>query len=147
MSNSPQRAVILFGDLDRDEIIVDTTNTSGGGWPVGVVPELVEYDDNDRFDVQGPGDSEPKAVRNIEVFEMALAQYLAKSPTDGTGTGACLEWENSRREAGHSPIQGSGTPARKDPPEPLTPGGKVAGDQGRAVIGDPVLDLSHVEYP
>ena len=96
--DSNDEYTILFGDLDRDEIIVDTNNTGGNSWPVGVVPERVEYDDNDRFDVQGPSDDEPMAVRNIEVFERALAQFLAVSPDSDEGTGACLEWENFRRE-------------------------------------------------
>ena len=65
---------------------------------MGVVPERVEYDENDRFDVQGPNDEEPTAVRNIEVFERALAQFLAVSPDSGEGTGACLEWSGFRRE-------------------------------------------------
>ena len=96
--DSSDEYTILFGDLDRDEIIVDTNNTEGGSWPVGVVPERVEYDENDRFDVQGPNDEEPRAVRNIEVFERALAQFLAVSPDSGEGTGACLEWSGFRRE-------------------------------------------------
>ena len=37
-------------------------------------------------------------MRNIEIFERALAQYLAVSPDSDEGTGACLEWENFRRE-------------------------------------------------
>ena len=100
-----RRAVILFGDIDRDEIIVDTeSNRAREDWPLGTgndpdtVPERVEYDDNDRFDVQGPNDAEPRGVRSIEVFERALAQYLAVSPVSDEGTGACLEWENFRRE-------------------------------------------------
>ena len=100
------KAVILFGDLDRDEIIVDTdSNSARTDWPIGsnsdapdTVPERVEYDENDRFDVQGLNDDEPTAVRNIEVFERALAQFLAVSPDSDEGTGACLEWENFRRE-------------------------------------------------
>ena len=96
--DSNDEYTILFGDLDRDEIIVDTNNTVDGSWPVGVVPERVEYDENDRFDVQGPNDEEPQAVRNIEVFERALAQFLAVSPDSGKGTGACLEWSGFRRE-------------------------------------------------
>ena len=105
LDNNPRRAVILFGDLDRDEIIVDTNSATAGSnnWPVSdgnaeTVPERVEYDDNDRFDVQGDNDSEPKAVRNIEIFERALAQHLAKSPDSDEGTGACLEWQDFRRE-------------------------------------------------
>ncbi|MYB27774.1 MAG: S-layer homology domain-containing protein [Acidimicrobiaceae bacterium] len=99
VTGTPKRAYILFGDLDRDEIIVDTNNTDNSGtWPVGVVPERVEYDDNDRFDVQGANDAEPRAVRNMEIFERALAQYLAVAPTADAGTGACLEWEDFRRE-------------------------------------------------
>ncbi len=105
LTNEPKRAVILFGDLDRDEIIVDTNSAiAEADWPVKTpdtpetVPERVEYDENDRFDVQGPGDSEPKAVRNMEEFERALAQYLAKTPTADAGTGACLEWRDFRRE-------------------------------------------------
>ena len=99
LTGNPKRAYILFGDTDRNEIIVDSNNTAtGGGWPVGVVPERVEYDDNDRFDVQGANDAEPRAVRDIEIFERALAQYLAVSPTADAGTGACLEWEDFRRE-------------------------------------------------
>ena len=62
------------------------------------VPERVEYDENDRFDVQGLNDDEPRAVRSIEAFEKALAQYLAVSPDSDEGTGACLEWEDFRRE-------------------------------------------------
>ena len=97
--DSIDKYTILFGDLDRDEIIVDTNkHQRGDSWPVGVVPERVEYDENDRFDVQGPHDLEPRAVRNIEVFERALAQFLAVSPDSDEGTGACLEWENFRRE-------------------------------------------------
>ena len=99
LAGNPRRAVILFGDLDRDEIIVDTdSNEARDAWPVGVVPERVEYDDNDRFDVQGTNDPEPTAVRNIEIFERALAQYLAVSPDSDEGTGACLEWQDFRRE-------------------------------------------------
>ena len=88
---------ILFGDLDRDEIIVDTNNTAGNGWPTGVVPERVEYDSNDRFDVQGSGDAEPRPVGSIEAFERALAEFLAVTPDSDFGTGACLEWSNFRR--------------------------------------------------
>ena len=100
------RAVILFGDLDRNEIIVDTdSNDARTDWPIGsdsnnpaTVPERVEYDENDRFDVQGLNDDKPRAVRSIEAFEKALAQYLAVSPDSDEGTGACLEWEDFRRE-------------------------------------------------
>ena len=105
LTGNPPRAVILFGDLDRDEIIVDTnSNNAFANWPVDstnspeTVPERVEYDDNDRFDVQGDNDSKPTAVRNIEIFERALAQYLAVSPDSDAGTGACLEWQDFRRE-------------------------------------------------
>ncbi|MDE0161047.1 MAG: hypothetical protein OXL98_04860 [Acidimicrobiaceae bacterium] len=44
------------------------------------VPERVEYDSNDRFDVQGPSDTAPRPVRSIEDFEKALAEYLAATP-------------------------------------------------------------------
>ena len=96
--------VILFGDTDRDEIIVDIEPSNAGQeWPVNTprdpetVPERVVYDTNDRFDVQGPDDAEPRPVSGIEAFERALAEFLAKTPTDDTGTGACLEWSNFRR--------------------------------------------------
>ena len=55
------------------------------------------YDTNDRFDVQGPNDPEPRPVNSIDAFEKALAEFLVKSPEDDTGTGACLEWANFRR--------------------------------------------------
>ena len=92
---------ILFGDTDRDEIIVDSDpDTAGGEWPVDTdndpetVPERVEYDINDRFDVQGPDDTAPVAVSGIDAFERALAEYFAKTPKTDDGTGACLEWSN-----------------------------------------------------
>ena len=79
---------ILCGDTDRNEIIVDVEDGSAGDdWPVGpdaenpsTVPERVEYDSNDRFDVQGPSDTAPRPVRSIEDFEKALAEYLAATP-------------------------------------------------------------------
>ncbi len=100
-----ERHIILFGDTDRDEIIVDTEpRRAGSDWPVGpraddpdTVPERVVYDSNDRFDVQGRRDSAPRPVNSIEAFEKALAEFLAKSPEDDTGTGACLEWTNFGR--------------------------------------------------
>ena len=58
----------------------------------------MEYDSNDRFDVQGPNDLEPRAVGSMEEFERALAEYVAVTTTDDAGTGACLEWSNFRRE-------------------------------------------------
>ena len=90
---------VLFGDIDRDHIIVDTDNDDAGTWPEDeTVPERVEYDSNDRFDVQGPTDSAPVAVGSMAEFEKALAEYLAVTPTDDAGTGACLEWSNYTRE-------------------------------------------------
>ena len=90
--------VVLFGDLGRDEIIVDTDVGASGTWPeADTVPERLEYDSNDRFDVQGPGDSAPVAVDSIAEFEKALAEYLAVAPDDHLGTGACLEWDNYLR--------------------------------------------------
>ena len=99
------KAVILFGDTDRDEIIVDTnSDPADEAWPIGssssdpaTVPERVEYDDNDRFDVQRSGDTEPRAVSSIEAFERALAEVLAVSSDSDEGTGACLEWSDFRR--------------------------------------------------
>ena len=90
---------ILFGDIDRDHIIVDTDNDDATSqWPEDeTVPERVEYDSNDRFDVQGPGDSVPVAVGSMAEFEKALAEHLAVTPTDDAGTGACLEWSNYNR--------------------------------------------------
>ena len=61
------------------------------------MPERVEYDDNDRFDVQRSGDTEPRAVGSIEAFERALAEVLAVSSDSDEGTGACLEWSDFRR--------------------------------------------------
>ena len=92
--------VILFGDTDRNEIIVDAEDSrAGADWPVGsdpnfpdTVPERVVYDNNDRFDVQGTNDSEPRPVSSIDEFEKALAEFLAITPEDDDGTGACLEW-------------------------------------------------------
>ena len=87
--------VILFGDTDRDEIIVDIEPrlATDRYWPVGpsvgdpdTVPERVVYDTNDRFDVQGPNDNEPRPVNSIDAFEKALAEFLVKSPEDDTLT-------------------------------------------------------------
>ena len=97
--------VILFGDTDRNEIIVDAEIFDAGlDWPVGrdpsnpdTVPERVVYDSNDRFDVQGTNDSEPKPVSSIDEFEKALAEFLAITPESDAGTGACLEWTNFSR--------------------------------------------------
>ena len=102
LSDGGAKKFILFGDTDRNEIIVDVEDGSAGDdWPVGpdaenpsTVPERVEYDSNDRFDVQGPSDTAPRPVRSIEDFEKALAEYLAVTPAGDTGTGACLEWRN-----------------------------------------------------
>ncbi len=91
---------ILFGDVEGNEIIVDTeAANAGGGWPVSqggseTVPERVVYDSNDRFDVQGSGDAAPVPVSGIEAFETALAEFLAKTPESDAGVGACLEWSN-----------------------------------------------------
>ena len=79
---------ILFGDTDRNEIIVDPAN-AGADNPSAAEPERVLYDSNDRFDVQGPNDSEPRPVASMEEFEKALAGLLTQTPT-----GACLEWTN-----------------------------------------------------
>ena len=97
------KKIILFGDTDRNEIIVDIEDRFAGSsdWPVGpnvndpdTVPERVVYDSNDRFDVQGPNDDEPRPVNSIEEFEKALAEFLAITPEDDDGTGGCLEWTN-----------------------------------------------------
>ena len=96
------KKIILFGDADRNEIIVDIEDRfAGNDWPVGpnvndpdTVPERVVYDSNDRFDVQGPSDSAPRPVGSIEEFEKALAEFLAITPEDDDGTGGCLEWTN-----------------------------------------------------
>ena len=79
---------VLAGDALRRQIVVDDSDG----------PVILVFDDNDRFDVQGANDSEPKAVRNIEIFERALAKYLAVSPNSDDRTGACLEWQDFRRE-------------------------------------------------
>ena len=94
--------VILFGDTGRNEIIVDIEDFDAGqDWPVGsnpsnpdTVPERVVYDNNDRFDVQGINDNAPRPVASIDEFEEALAEFLAITPEDDDGTGACLEWAN-----------------------------------------------------
>lgn len=87
---------ILFGDLNRGEIIVDINNTTGPGWPEGVVPHTVSYDDRDFFNVPRSGTT-PQAVGSIEAFERVLATYLAVSPNSERGTGACLHWERLGR--------------------------------------------------
>ena len=94
--------IILFGDTNRNEIIVDAEDQlAGQDWPVGpnvnfpdTVPERVVYDSNDRFDVQGTNDSEPRPVSSLDEFEKALAEFLAITPEDDDGTGGCLEWTN-----------------------------------------------------
>ena len=88
---------ILFGDTDRDEIIVDfDTDADNADWPDDdTQPVTVEYDDNDRLDALGQ--SLRAGSAGVEAFERALAEFLAKTPTDDTGTGACLEWANFNR--------------------------------------------------
>lgn len=88
---------ILFADIDRNSIIVDTeTDTDGDDWPGGgnTAPERVEYDSNDRFDVQRTGDTAPRPVAGIDEFEKALAEAAAAAPMGDTGTDACLQWSN-----------------------------------------------------
>ena len=108
LSDGATRKTILFGDTGRNEIIVDVEDDPAGSndWPLGsdpandpaTVPERVEYDSNDRLDVQGPTDSAPRPA-SLDEFERALAEYLTVTPEDDSGTGACLEWSNydSRR--------------------------------------------------
>ena len=89
---------ILFGDIDRNEIIVDADATADAGdWPAGgnTEPRVIEYDDNDRLDALGQQLRAGSA--GVDAFERALAEFLAKTPTDDTGTGACLEWANFNR--------------------------------------------------
>jgi len=88
---------ILFGDIDRNEIIVDANATADGvNWPgTNTEPVTIEYDDNDRLDALGQAFREGSA--GVDAFERVLAQFLAKTPTDDTGTGACLEWANFNR--------------------------------------------------
>ncbi len=89
---------ILFGDTDRDEIVVDANGDAASAWPEdSTEPRRIEYDDNDRFDVQRSGDSAPRPVSGIEEFEKALAEFLAETPEGDDGTGACLEWANFNR--------------------------------------------------
>ena len=114
LSDNVAKKIILFGNIDRNEIIVDVEDSpAGADWPVGsdannpnTVPESVRYDSNDRLDVQGPSDTEPRPS-NIDEFERALAEYLAVTPEDDTGTGACLEWSNydSRRTRAEAEIR------------------------------------------
>ena len=88
---------ILFGDTDRNEIIVDANDApDGDGWPgANTEPVTIEYDDNDRLDALGQAFREGSA--GVDAFERVLAQFLAKTPTDDTGTGACVEWANFNR--------------------------------------------------
>ncbi|MYA85442.1 MAG: S-layer homology domain-containing protein [Acidimicrobiaceae bacterium] len=88
---------ILFGDVDRNEIIVDANATAdSGNWPgANTEPRVIEYDDNDRLDALGQQLRAGSA--GVDAFERALAEFLAKTPTDDTGTGACLEWANFNR--------------------------------------------------
>ena len=88
---------ILFGDIDRNEIIVDANaGADGNAWPgSNTKPVTIEYDDNDRLDALGQAFREGSA--GVDAFERVLAQFLAKTPTDDTGTGACLEWANFNR--------------------------------------------------
>ena len=116
LSNNEAKKIILFGNIDRNEIIVDIEDDTAGSeanWPLGTVdgdpatvPESVEYDSNDRLDVQGPSDAAPRPA-TIDEFERALAEYLAVTPKDDTGTGACLEWSNydSRRSRAEAEIK------------------------------------------
>ena len=108
LSDGVAKKIILFGNTDRNEIIVDVEDHPAGSaelWPIGpddedpdTVPERVVYDSNDRLDVQGPNDEAPRPA-SLDEFERALAEYLAVTPKDDTGTGACLEWSSydSRR--------------------------------------------------
>jgi hypothetical protein len=87
---------ILFGDTDRNEIIVDANSAADGTWPgANTKPVTIEYDDNDRLDALGQAFREGSA--GVDAFERVLAPFLAKTPTDDTGTGACLEWANFNR--------------------------------------------------
>jgi len=96
------KKTILFGDVDRDEVIVDIKDAlaGAGSWPVATpsspetVPERVEYDTNDRFDVQAAGEDAPRPVGSMEEFERALAEFLDRTSSDDSGVGACLEWSN-----------------------------------------------------
>ena len=89
---------ILFGDTDRDEIIVDADRDADTtNWPAGgdTEPRVIEYDDNDRLDALGQQLRAGSA--GVDAFERALAEFLAKTPTGDAGTGACLEWANFNR--------------------------------------------------
>lgn len=114
--DSEPKKIILFGNIDRNEIIVDVEDDLAGSaelWPIGsdaqnpdTVPESVRYDSNDRLDVQGLSDSAPRPA-SLDEFERALAEYLAVTPEDDTGTGACLEWSryDSRRTRAEAVIK------------------------------------------
>ena len=101
-----EKYAILFGDADRDEIVVDANDTDDGDdWPAGgdTEPVTIEYDDNDRLDALG------RALRagstGVDEFEEALAPFLAKTPTGDAGTGGCLEWANFNRARDTAEIQ------------------------------------------
>ena len=68
---------VLAGDVRRRHIVVDDIES-------GVTPVLLEYDDNDRFNVAG----EPVS---LAVFESVLADELKLESPD-----AYLEWSNYR---------------------------------------------------
>ena len=89
---------VLFGDTDRNEIIVDADAAADGdgNWPgTNTEPVTIEYDDNDRLDALGQAFREGSA--GVDAFERVLARFLAETPTGDAGTGACLGWTNFNR--------------------------------------------------
>ncbi len=115
LTSTSDAVAVLFADLGRNRIIVDTnTGTDGDAWPAGgnTEPEFVTYDSNDRFDLQRSGDSRSRALDDINEFEEELAEAVANSPNGDTGVGYCLEWSrytpNSSRSVAEFTLKATG---------------------------------------
>ncbi len=87
---------VLFADLGRNRIIVDTEPRNDDEWPGGeTVPEYITYRSNDRFDFWRVGDSRARPLSGgISEFEEELAKAVAEPPGADVGVGDCLEWKN-----------------------------------------------------
>ncbi len=87
---------ILFADLGRNRIIVDTEMRNDEAWPGSkTVPEYITYRSNDRFDFWSPDESRARPLSGgISEFEEELAKAVANPPDGDLGVGYCLEWKN-----------------------------------------------------
>lgn len=84
---------IFAGNLEKNELVVDTNNELDGGVPgtddfyTGITPSLVTYGDDHDFKVNG-------VTASLRDFENALATGLAALKADPTVTHLRLGWED-----------------------------------------------------